>query len=56
MILCICRAYAFLEAREVPPDVGPPTMVLISPTGQACCFQFAPFGLVVSLDECLSGG
>uniref|UniRef100_A0A2N9GTN0 Uncharacterized protein n=1 Tax=Fagus sylvatica TaxID=28930 RepID=A0A2N9GTN0_FAGSY len=33
MMLCTCRAYALLEAREVPPDASPPIMVLISPTG-----------------------
>jgi hypothetical protein len=33
MMLCTCRAYAFLEVRKVPPDADPPMMVLISPTG-----------------------
>ena len=43
MILCICCAYAFLEACEVPPDAAPPMMVLISPTGLGLLFLVCYF-------------
>ena len=43
MILCTCRAYAFLEAREVPPDAGPPMMVLISLTSPGLLFSARSF-------------
>ena len=45
MILCTYRAYAFLKAREVPPDAGPPMMVLISPTGPGLLFSICSFGV-----------
>ena len=43
MMLCICLAYAFLEAQEVPPDASPPMMVLISPTGLGLLFSAYSF-------------
>ena len=43
MMLCTCRAYAFLKAREVPLDAGPAMIVLISPTGLSLLFLVCSF-------------
>ena len=42
-MLCTYRAYAFLEARDVPPDAGPPMMVLISPIGPGLWFSICSY-------------
>lgn len=43
-ILCICQAYAFLEAQEVPLEARLPIIIMISPIGPGLQFFVFPFG------------